>query len=197
MPANTPLGISYPLYGDAISTTQAQFQDMAEDMDTLAQQLVNRLDAAAMRPACKLSNFTNQSIVTNTNTTAVWDFADFNNAGMGNIAVSNTRIQLIEQGIYIVGAALIFAAAAGTYSVHATLQATAGFGGGTTSLRGVSSTLDTAPDRTHINPVAMFYADGVTTADVTVVVRHNAAASITMQDRNFWAAKVSNAAGGF
>jgi hypothetical protein len=197
MPANTPLGISYPLYSDAISTTQAQFQDMATDMDTLVQQLEDRLTAASTRPTCKLSGIANQLVAPATNVTVVWAAEDFDNDNMANIGVNATRIQLIDQGIYLVGASIALSNTLGTYGVSATIVNSAGVGGGVQTMRGVSGNLDTTPGQTYINPQSMVYADGITTVDVTVVVRQNSAAGINIQDRNFWATKVSNGGGGF
>lgn len=197
MPANTPLGISYPLYTDPISGTQGYFQDMATDMDSLVEQLDDRLDAARQRPAAKVTSFTNQSIPANTPTTVVYDFEEFDQGGMVNLPVSSTRIQLIERGIYIVGASINVTAAAGTWGVQAQLTATAGLGGGLVSLRGSSTTLDVSTTPLYLNPIALWFADGTTTANVTCVLTHNAGAAINAQDRSFFAAKVSNTLGGF
>lgn len=197
MPANTPLGISYPLYTDPISGTQTYFQDMATDMDGLVQQLDDRLDAAAARPGVRVVSFANQAIPANTATTATWAGEDFDQGGMADIAVNNTRIQLIERGIYIVGASLVMAPAAGTWGAQATLVGSAGFGGGVVSLRGSSTTLDPSTTPNYLNPMAMWFADGITVVNITVSVIHNAGAAVNLQDRALFAAKVSNTIGGY
>lgn len=197
MPANTPRGISYPLYTDPIANTQIYFQDMATDIDTLVEQFSDRIDAAAMRPVAKISGLANQSIAPFTDVTATWSTEDYDNASMVDLAVSNTRIQLIQQGFYMVGASAGFSNAAGTYGVRGTFGLSAGIGGGAVSVRGSSNTLDPSPTQTYINPLMMVYADGVTTVNVTLVVRQNSGGAIQLQDRNMWAAKVSTLMGAF
>jgi hypothetical protein len=197
MPANTPRGISYPLYTDPISNTQVYFQDMATDIDTLVEQFSDRMDAAAMRPSAKASGLANQALAPLTNVTCIWSAEDFDNAAMINLGVNNTFITLTEQGIYIVGASIGLSNTLGTYGVRATLTFSAGIGGGTQTLRGSSTTLDPSPTQTFINPLSMVYCDGITAVNCTVVMRQNAAGAINIQDRNFWASKVSNVTGGF
>lgn len=197
MPANTPLGISYPLYTDLIANTQAYFQDMATDMDTLVEQLDNRLTTAASRPGVRVVSFTNQSIAANTPTTATYTGEDFDQGNMADIAVNNTRIQLIERGIYIVGASMLMAPAAGTWGVQAQLIGSAGLGGGLVSMRGSSTTADTTTTPNYLNPVSLWFADGITTVNITCVITHNAGAAINLQDRALFAAKVSNTIGSY
>jgi hypothetical protein len=197
MPANTPLGISYPLYTDPISGTQTYFQDMATDMDGLVQQLDTRLTAAAQRPGVRIVSFTAQAIAANTPTTATFAGEDFDQGNMADIAVNNTRIQLIDKGIYIVGASLVMAPAAGTWGVQASLVGTAGFGGGLVSMRGSSTTLDASTTPNYLNPVSLWYADGVSIVNITCVITHNAGAAVNLQDRALFAAKVSNTPGSY
>jgi hypothetical protein len=197
MPANTPRGISYPLYTDPIANTQVYFQDMATDIDTLVDQFSDRLIAAGTRPAAKASGIANQALAPLTNVTCTWVGEDFDNDNMIDLAVNNTFITLTDQGFYMVGASVGLSNTAGTYGVRATLTFSAGLGGGIQTLRGSSNTLDPSPTQTYINPLSMVYCDGITPVNCTVVMRQNAAASINIQDRNFWAAKVSNLMGGF
>lgn len=198
MPANTPRGISYPLYTDPISGTQAYFQDMATDMDGLVQQLDDRLDAARHRPAVKISAFSNQLLTPFVANTVTFDFEDFDRGGMADIAVSNTRIQLLERGIYIVGASLSCTPATGTWGVQAQLIGTGGgFGGGLVTQRGSSTTLDTSTTPTYLNPTALWFTDGTAPVNITVAITMNSPGTVNVQDRNLFAAKVSNTAGGF
>lgn len=195
MPANTPLGISYPLYTDPISSTQAAFQDMATDMDSLVEQLDNRLTTAASRPGVRIVSFTSQVLPPATPTTVTFTGEDFDQGNMADIAVSNTRIQLIERGIYLVGASIRLASTAvpaGGY--QAQLVGTAGFGGGLVSARG-SSSADPAVTPVYLNPVSLWFADGVTTVNLTCVVTGTIATSI--EDRALFAAKVSNTVGSY
>lgn len=197
MPQTTPLGISYPLYTDPISSTQAAFQDMATDMDGLVELLDTRLDAAAQRPAVRISALANQSMTPFVANTVTFSTEDFDVGGMANIPVSNTRIQLIERGMYIVGAMLNMAPAPGTWGAQATIVGSAGLGGGLVSMRGSSTTLDGSTTPTYLNPVALWFADGVTTVNITISILHNAAAAVNLSNRNLFAAKVSNTQGGF
>lgn len=195
MPANTPLGISYPLYTDPIANTQAYFQDMATDMDGLVQQLDTRLAAAAARPGVLIVSFTGQALPPATPTVVTFSGENFDQGGMADIATNNTRIQLLERGIYVVGASISLAstvAPAGGY--QAALNGSAGLGGGLVSARG-SSSADPAVTPVYLNPMGLWFADGVTPVNITVTVTGTVATTIT--DRNLFAAKVSNTLGGF
>ncbi len=198
MPANTPLGISYPLYTDPVANTQAYIQDMAQDMDTLVDQLTDRLVAASQRPAAKVNSIAAQSITPFVATTVTWSLEEFDRGGMVDLATNNTRIQLLEQGIYLVGAVLNFAPAPGTWGVQASLVGTGGgFGGGLMSQRGSSNTLDPSTTPTYVNPVALWYTDGTAPISLTVSITHNASAALSLTDRNFFAAKVSTVLGAY
>ncbi len=198
MSANTPLGITYPLYTDPVGTTRAAIEEMATDMDTLVDQLTDRLTAAEHRPAAKVAAIAAQSILPLVNTTVTWTGEDYDTGGMVDLATNNTRILLSEKGIYIVGAMLNFAPAPGTWGPQATLVGTAGgFGGGTVSVRGSSNTLDTSTTPTYINPVALWYVDGTAPVSITCVVTHQASGAVNLTDRNMFAAKVSTTLGDF
>lgn len=198
MPANTPRGISYPLYSDPLSSLQSSFQDMATDMDGLVQQLDDRLTAAGQRPSAKVSGVTNQAWAPTTDVTVTWEAEDFDNAGMVDLGVSATRIQLLEQGVYIVGATVTATNQIGTYGVQATFAFNSpGAGGGLVNQRGVSANLDTSPDVNMVNPVGFIYTTGAAPVNVTLVVRQNGGGALQIQSRNFWAAKISNVVGAY
>ena len=68
MPANTPRGYSYPLYTDTMDGFPAAMQDLATDVDTDMQALVNQVNAAQNRPSVRVTATANQSIPQNVDT---------------------------------------------------------------------------------------------------------------------------------
>lgn len=194
MPANTPRGITYPLLTDPVSGLRADIQELATDLDTITQQLVTRLAAARQRPSCRISGLANQAVAINTNVTATFTAEDWDNASMANLGVNNTRIQITERGVYLVGASVAVTPQAGTWGVHAIINSSGGFIGPTTT---IVSAQGSTTINTYLNPVFLHYATGAVTDDITLIVRQNGALAVNIQDRNLWVAKVSNDDGFF
>lgn len=193
MPANTPRGITYPLYTDPFANGRADIQEIADDSDTLVQELVDRLDAAQHRPSCRISGLANQAVAINTNVTATFSGEDWDNDNMANLGVNNTRIQITKRGVYLIGASVSVTAQAGSWGVQATIAST----GGVATTVGVQSTQGSTSINTYLNPVMLHYATGAVTDDITLVIRQNGALSVNIQDRNLWVAQVSNDDGFF
>lgn len=109
MPANTPRGYTYPLYGDAVNFP-AQIQDFAQDVDLDVQALVTAQTAALAAPSARVSATANQSIPTGGGGTFV-TFAteEYDNAAMANLGVNNDRITFTSTGLYLIHAEINFA----------------------------------------------------------------------------------------
>lgn len=100
MPANTPRGYTYPLYGDAASFP-AQVQDFAQDVDVDVQLLVSATTAALARPSARISASANQAITASTATFCTFAVEEYDNATMGNLGVNNDRLTFSSAGIYL------------------------------------------------------------------------------------------------
>src|SRR5688500_19387246 len=108
MPANTPRGYTYPLYGD-LANPPAQIQDFAQDVDTDVEALVTRQTGALNRASVRVSATANQAITQNTITFLTWATEEYDNAAMANLGVNNDRLTFTETGIYLVTAEVNFA----------------------------------------------------------------------------------------
>lgn len=191
MPANTPLGITYPLYTDSIDPA-VQIAEIATDTDGIVQTLVNRIAAVATRPIGRVGAIANQVIVTNTLTTLLLTGGEFSTP-MEDPA--NNRLNLTESGVYIITAAVLCAgnAAALPYSMLLQINSDAGFSAVPAA---VSLPLHNTRG-TWVNVSAVHFHTGVGTDHITLSVRHNSAASVTVMNRNLTACKVSNDTGLF
>ena len=107
MPANTPRGYTYPVYGD-LANPPAQILDFATDVDTDVAALVARQTAALNRPSARVSASANQAIAANTNVFATFATEEYDNAAMANLGVNNDRLTFTETGIYLVTAEVNF-----------------------------------------------------------------------------------------
>lgn len=107
MPANTPRGYTYPVYGDP-ADFPAAMQDFATDVDTDVQNLVNQTTAALNRASARVSASANQNIPANVNTFVTWAVEEYDNAAMANLGVNNDRLTFTETGIYLIHAEVNF-----------------------------------------------------------------------------------------
>lgn len=103
MPANTPRGYTYPVYGDP-ANPPAQIQDFAQDGDTDVAALAARRTAALNRPSARVSATTNQSIPANTMTFVTWVTEEYDNAAIANLGVNNDRLTFTQAGWWLVAA---------------------------------------------------------------------------------------------
>lgn len=191
MPANTPLGITYPLQTDTIDPA-VQIAEIATDTDTIVQTLVNRIAAVATRPVGRVGAIANQVIVANTTTAVTLTGGEFSTP-MEDPA--NNRLNLTVSGVYIVtaGVLCIGNAAALPYAMQLQINSDAGF---ITVPAAVSLPLHNTRG-TWVNVSAVHYATGALTDHLTLSVRHNSGASVTIQNRHLTACKVSNDTGLF
>lgn len=191
MPADTPLGITYPLYTDPMDPA-VNIAEIATDTDTLVQQLDDRLTATATRPVGRLTGITNQVLVPNTGVSPLFPVGEFSTP-MEDPA--NNRLQLTEQGIYVLTASVFFTGNgnATPYGVFLSLNSSAGF-----ISTPVIQSLPAAQSRgTFITVSAMHYVTGLVTDSITAIVRHNSAANVTITVRCLTACKTGNQLGAF
>jgi hypothetical protein len=191
MPADTPLGITYPLYPDPMDPA-ANIAEIATDTDTVVEQLETRIAGTATRPVGRLGGIANQVLAPNVGVSPLLPTGEFSTP-MEDPA--NNRLQLTEQGIYLLTASVFYTGNgnATPYGVLLSLNSTAGF-----ITTPVVESLPASQNRgTFINVSAMHYHTGVGTDSITAIVRHNSAANVTITFRNMTACKVGNQIGGF
>lgn len=196
MTANTPRGITYPVLTDQVSTLGPTIQDMALDLDGLVQQLATRLDAAAHRPAARMAAIANQTLTPFAANTVTFSTEEIDTGGMIDLAASNTRIRITEQGLYMVGASVAATTATGTWGLRADITNSASGALARSSLQGNNSSGD-EPTNTYIGVGMLTYADGVTPADITVAITSTSGLTVNLQDRSLWAVKLGNIEGGY
>lgn len=196
MTATTPRGVTYPVLTDQVATLGPTIQDMALDLDSLVQQLVDRLDAAAHRPAARIAAVTDQLLTPFVANTITFTGEDFDTGGMADIATAPTRLRLTEQGIYVVGASLALTPFTGTWGARAVLLNSTSSRIGAESGQG-SNLAGGDPQNGYLCPSMVTYADGVTPSDITVSVTSTANGNVNVQSRSLWAVKISNVSGGY
>lgn len=127
MPGTTPRGYPYPLYTEA-ADFPAQLQSLATAVDTDVQSVYTRLAAANLQPACSVETLNvNQSVANNTDVLATFATELYDNANMVNLGVSNTNINIVSTGIYLVTASVTFLAnATGSRNIHVVSSGAAG-----------------------------------------------------------------------
>lgn len=103
MPANTPRGYTYPLYGDP-ANFPAQVQDFAQDVDTDVAAQVAATAAALNAPSARVSATANQAIPANVATLVTFATEDYDNANLANLGVNNERITFATVGTYLIHA---------------------------------------------------------------------------------------------
>lgn len=185
MPQNTSRGYTFPLYTDPMDPA-AQIQELATDIDTDMDALWDRVVAGYNQPACRVrAAGVNQSIPVNTDVTATYDTELYDNAGMVNLGVSNSIINIVSTGLYIACGRVSFA-----------LNGNATINGRQISLVS-SGSLGTVGRRCHqghasqTTPVAMtilFWAASGTT--LTMVQRQNSGAALNSSTRQLMVARL-------
>jgi hypothetical protein len=187
MPANTPRGYSYPLYTDP-TNFPTQMQDLATDVDTDMQTLVNQIFAAKNRPSARATATAAQAIPINTDTVVTFAVEAYDNNAMIDLATNNTRIQLQQAGIYMLTTRISFAAAGPAGWVGMVRMDSSG---GLIANPGFTSISGNANRTTEIT-VEQLHIVGVTVPDnITVTVRQNFTAPINITNRSICATKVS------
>lgn len=186
MPANTPRGYTYPVYGDA-NNFPAQIQDFAQDVDTDVQAVVTSANTAlTAAPSARVSAVANQAIAANTNVTVTWATEEFDNAAMANLGVSNTILTFTSTGFYLIRADVNFVSN-GNATVNgrsgALIYTGGAFGSAPYRVRGAQS-MDVEWAVTTLARVTSL------PATVSVQVRQESGASLNITARSFSATKV-------
>lgn len=184
MPANTPRGYSYPLYGDP-TDFPAQMQDFAQDVDTDVAALVAAGMAALNTPSVAISGSANQAIVSGIPAFATFDTEDYDNAAMANLGVNNDRITFTTAGIYLITAMVNFAPN-GNATVNGRQMAIERGGVNITwEIEQGSQNIDTTLNTTYLHEAA-----GGTF--MRLEVRHDSGANVNIDSRTFTATRVAD-----
>lgn len=102
MTLTTPRGFPYPEYTDPMQPAQ-QIQALATAVDTDMATLYSRVNAGKHQDTCYLRSVsTNQAVAANTNVTATFATEVFDPNNMANLGTSNTTINILTTGIYLV-----------------------------------------------------------------------------------------------
>lgn len=187
MPANTSRGYTYPLYTDPINIP-SDLQDFATDVDGDVQTLVNQVNAAQNRPSVRVTATANQSITQNTDVLATFATEAYDNNNMADLAVDNTRIQLQQNGIYLLTTRITFAAASpAAFVCFVRMNSSAGVIGtpGQMSITGDDArTTEITIEQLHV-------VNTVIPDNITVTVRHTFTAAINISARSLTATKIA------
>lgn len=189
MPQNTSRGYTYPLYTDPMDPA-AQLQDLATDVDTDMQNLINLIAAARDRPSVRITGGAtpDQSIAPNTDTLATFSSEQFDNDNMADLGTNNTRIQLHQSGIYLLTGRISFQGTGGTGAVASMrLNST----GGLIAVPGRISMVMDDTQQTQLT-VEQLHRVGATVPDnITLTVRHTFTSNVLLAARSLTATKVS------
>lgn len=188
MTENTSRGYTYPVLTDA-NSFPAQIQDMAQDIDADMQGLVNRIASGYNLPACSVqASGVNQAIAANTDVTATYDTELYDNAGMFNVGVSATNVNITVAGLYVAVGRSTFATSATAPSGRSIRLVSSGTLGvlARKSIRGNDGLAAT----TTVHICSLFWAAAGTT--VTMVQRQNTAAAINSVFRQLQVAKMGD-----
>lgn len=103
MTLTTPRGFPYPEYTDPMQPGP-QIQALATAVDTDMATLYSRLNAGKHQDTCYLRSpfSTNQAVAANTDVTATYTTEVFDSNSMANLGTSNTTINIVTTGIYLV-----------------------------------------------------------------------------------------------
>lgn len=101
MAENTPnRGYTYPEYTDP-TNFPAQMQDLATDIDTDVQDLIDAAAAGRDRPGVRIFSNSTQAYAANTDTVVTLDLQSHNTGGMYNPA--NNSMLFPQEGLYVIG----------------------------------------------------------------------------------------------
>lgn len=128
MPGATTRGYPYPLYGEA-TTFPAQIQALATAIDTDMDNLWDRVIAGGNQPAAVVETTgVNQAVANNTDVTATYATEVYDNANMANLGVSNTILSIVSTGVYLAMGRVSFAANAAAGERQITLLSSGALG---------------------------------------------------------------------
>lgn len=188
MPENTSRGYTYPVYTDA-NSFPAQIQDLATDIDSDMQSLVNRIAVGYNFPACSVqASGVNQAIANNTDVTATYDTELYDNAAMFTVGVSASNVNIVSTGLYLAIGRATFATSAAAPSGRSIRLVSSGVLGvlARKSIRGNDGLAAT----TTVHIASLFHAVSGTT--VTMVQRQNTGGAINTVFRQLQVAKLGD-----
>lgn len=186
MPANTPRGYTYPLYPDT-QDFPAQIQDLATDIDTDIQNIVNLGTTAFDRVTARAQDAAGQVILPNVTTALAFTIQAFDYGAIYNPGTP-TILTFPEDGIYHVSMSVEFAA-----NGNATVGGRALFltsSGGLTPVVARESRLGNQNRDTSLD-LSTLYMCVTAPETLSMFVRHNSAANVTVNDRWIHATKIS------
>lgn|SRR5512134_1210976 len=178
MPANTPRGYTYPLYPDT-QNFPAQIQDLAQDVDVDIQNIVNLGTLAFDRDTSRAQETAGQVILPNTTTAVTFGIEAFDYGAIYNPGTP-TIMTFTEDGIYHVSMSVEF-----TANGNATVGGRALFmtsSGGLTPVVARESRLGNQTRNTSLD-VSSLYMCVTAPETLSLFVRHNSAANVTINDR--------------
>lgn len=189
MPQNTTRGYTYPLYTDLMDPAP-QLQDLATDVDTDMQALIDLIAEARDRPSVRITGGAtpDQSIAPDTDTLATFASEQFDNDNMADLGTDNTRIQLQQSGIYLLTGRISFQGTGGSGAV-ASLRMNSS--GGLIATPGQISMVMDDTQQTQLT-VEQLHRVGATVPDnITLTVRHSFPSNVLLAARSLTATKVS------
>lgn len=190
MPENTSRGYTYPTYGDLMENFPAQIQDLATDIDTDMDTLFDRVVAGYNQAACRVrSSLINQAIPVNTDVTATYAEELYDNAGMVNLGVSNTIINITQTGLYVACGRATFQPN-GNATVNSRQIAIISSGALGTVGRKCLEADTTLAVATAVQLTVLFWAAAGTT--LTMVQRQNSGASLNTSTRTMMVARTGD-----
>lgn len=186
MPGATPRGYTYPLYADPQDTRQA-IETFALDVDADVQALVDQVDGALNRPSVAVTSATPQALAAGVTATATWSTTNYDNDAM---AALPGGIVLNDSGIYLLTTRITVGptATAGNVDAQVWFVSSVGFIGRPSQM----SMSDLGTNGKVLNLFALHYTDGTAPDTITVNVRHNDPAGVSLGDRNLNATKMTN-----
>jgi hypothetical protein len=94
MPGSTPLGLRYPLLGEAVDAQS--YRNLANDVDAALTTLRAARNIAMRTPTCSIGNDGTlvPSLAANTDGVMTFNITNWDTDGLSNLAVNNDRINL-------------------------------------------------------------------------------------------------------
>lgn len=186
MPANTPRGYTYPLFTDA-QDFPADIQELAEDIDLDVQTITDLGGTAFDRVLARARSSTAQVIATNTTVAITFASEDYDYGGLWTPGAP-TVFTFPETGVYHIALSVEF-----FFNGNATV------GGRSvlmTSTSGIHPTVARESRLGHQNrntsvELSSLYMCVTAPETLSLFVRHNSGASVTLGDRLCSVTKVS------
>lgn len=186
MPANTSRGYTYPLYLD-VQDFPTQIQDLATDIDTDIQNIVNLGTTAFGRNTARAQDAAGQVIAPNTTTAVTFGTQAFDYGAIYNPGTP-TVMTFTQDGIYHVSMSVEFTAngnaTVGGRSILMTSTS------GLTPVVARESRLGNQNRNTSLD-LSTLYMCVTAPETLSLFVRHNSAANVTINDRWISVTKIS------